>query len=76
MRKLAGLGRNEALVIAAEGYSPTSPVAQTVAAERYLLETVLRRPVIVKAMSTAGPPDGCEERRGNRAVTFPPPPTT
>jgi len=38
-------------LIAAEGYSPTSSIAQTVAAERYLLETVLRRPVVVKAMN-------------------------
>lgn len=49
MRKSAPLGRNEALVIAAEGYSAGSPTAQSVAAERYLLETVLRRPVIVRA---------------------------
>lgn len=53
LRKPVPLGKNEALVIAAEGYTPTGPVAQTVAAERYLLETVLRRPVIVKPMNTA-----------------------
>ncbi len=40
--------RNEALVIAAEGYVPTSSTAQRIAAERYLLETVLRRPIVVK----------------------------
>jgi len=45
------LPRGEALVIGAEGYAPSSPTAQTVAAERYLLETVLRRPVIVKSFS-------------------------
>jgi exopolyphosphatase/guanosine-5'-triphosphate,3'-diphosphate pyrophosphatase len=44
------LGKNEALVIAAEGYLQGSPTAQTIAAERYLLETVLRRPVVVRAM--------------------------
>lgn len=55
VRKPVGLGRNEALLIAAEGYTPTSPIAQTVAAERYLLETVLRRPVIVKAMANSVP---------------------
>jgi len=49
-QKIASLGLNEALVIAAEGYAPGSPTAQTIAAERYLLETVLRRPVVVKAM--------------------------
>jgi CHAD domain-containing protein/HD superfamily phosphodiesterase len=42
------LAKNEAVVIAAEGYSPGSPTAQAVAAERYLLETVLRRPVVVR----------------------------
>src|SRR5579864_3650828 len=47
LRKPAGLPRGEALVIGAEGYAPSSPTAQTVAAERFLLETVLRRPVIV-----------------------------
>lgn len=50
VRKPAVLGKNEALVIGAEGYTAGSPTAQTVAAERYLLETVLRRPVVVKAM--------------------------
>jgi hypothetical protein len=38
------------LVIVAEGYTEGSPTAQRVAAERYLLETVLRRPVVVRAM--------------------------
>jgi CHAD domain-containing protein/HD superfamily phosphodiesterase len=51
LRKPAPLGRNEALVISADGYTPASPTAQTIAAERYLLETVLRRPVVVKAAS-------------------------
>jgi CHAD domain-containing protein/HD superfamily phosphodiesterase len=49
LRKSAGLGRHEPLVIAAEGYVDRSPTAQAVAAERYLLETVLKRPVILKA---------------------------
>jgi HD superfamily phosphodiesterase len=44
------LAKNEAVVIAAEGYSTTSAIARTIAAERHLLETVLRRPVVVKAM--------------------------
>jgi CHAD domain-containing protein/HD superfamily phosphodiesterase len=51
LHKPEALGRNEALIISAEGYTPGSPIAQTIAAERYLLETVLRRPVVVKAMS-------------------------
>jgi CHAD domain-containing protein len=50
--------KNEALVIDAEGYSPLAPSAQTIAAERHLLETVLRRAVIVKAMkSNRKPPN-------------------
>ena len=43
---------NEALMIAAEGYSPLGRCAQTIAAERHLLETVLRRPMVVKPMKT------------------------
>lgn len=49
LRKPASLAKNEALVIAADGYVPDSPTAQTIAAERHLLETVLGRPVLVKA---------------------------
>jgi len=52
LRKPANLAPNEALIIAAEGYLPASPTAQAIAAERYLLETVLRRPVVVKAMKS------------------------
>jgi len=40
---------NEALTIAAEGYSPLGPSARIIAAERHLLETVLRRPVVIKS---------------------------
>jgi exopolyphosphatase/guanosine-5'-triphosphate,3'-diphosphate pyrophosphatase len=43
---------NEALVIAAEGYSPLGASAQTIAAERHLLETVLHRPILLKASRT------------------------
>jgi HD superfamily phosphodiesterase len=50
LRKPAKLPPNEALLIAAEGFVPGSPTAQAIAAERYLLETVLRRPVVVKPM--------------------------
>jgi exopolyphosphatase/guanosine-5'-triphosphate,3'-diphosphate pyrophosphatase len=44
---------NEALVIAAEGYSPTGDGARTIAAERHLLETILHRPVMMRAMKSA-----------------------
>lgn len=46
----SGLGRDEALIIGAEGYTSDSPTAQTIATERHLLETVLRRPIVVKPM--------------------------
>jgi CHAD domain-containing protein/HD superfamily phosphodiesterase len=45
--------KNAALVIAAEGYSPLAPSAQTIAAERHLLETVLRRAVVVRTKKSA-----------------------
>ena len=41
---------SEALIIAAEGYSSLGQSAQIIAAERHLLETVLRRPIVVKPM--------------------------
>ncbi len=47
------MGKNEALVIAAEGYSPLAPSAQTIAAERHLLETVLHRPVLIRPLKQA-----------------------
>jgi CHAD domain-containing protein len=53
VRKPATLRKNEALVIAAEGYADGTPTAQAIAAERYLLETVLRRPIIVRTMKNA-----------------------
>ena len=52
LHKPAKLAPNEALLIAAEGFVAGSSTAQAVAAERYLLETVLRRPVVVKAMKS------------------------
>ncbi len=53
LRKAAKLAPDEALIIAAEGFVPDSSTAQAVAAERYLLETVLRRPVVIRAMKSA-----------------------
>jgi exopolyphosphatase/guanosine-5'-triphosphate,3'-diphosphate pyrophosphatase len=43
----------EALVIAAEGYSPLGTSAQTIAAERHLLETLLHRPIIIRPLIPA-----------------------
>jgi CHAD domain-containing protein len=47
------VAHNQALVIAAEGYSALVPSAQTIAAERHLLETVLHRPVLIKPIKQA-----------------------
>ena len=55
LRKPTKLGPNEALIIEAEGFVAGSATAQAIAAERYLLETVLRRPVVVRAMKSAVP---------------------
>lgn len=54
LHKAPRLAKNVALVIAADGYAEGSPTAQAVAAERYLLETVMRRPIIVKASRAGG----------------------
>ncbi len=43
------VNNREALIISAEGYSPMAQSAQTIAAERHLLEIVLHRAVVVKA---------------------------
>jgi CHAD domain-containing protein len=56
LHKPATLGKNEAVIIGAEGFVDGTPTAQAVAAERYLLETVLRRPVVVKTMKIAARP--------------------
>lgn len=56
LRKAAKMAPNEALVISAEGFVAGSATAQAVAAERYLLETVLRRPVAVRALTISARP--------------------
>ncbi len=48
LRKPTPLGKNEAVVLAAEGYTEGNSTAHAIAAERYLLETILRRPILVK----------------------------
>ena len=52
LRKPAKLAANEALIVGAEGFLPNSSTAQAVAAGRYLLETVLRRPVVIRAVKS------------------------
>jgi CHAD domain-containing protein len=56
LRKTPALAKDEAVIIAAEGFAAGTLTAQAVAAERYLLETVLRRPVIVRAASSVRRP--------------------
>ncbi len=55
LRKPTKLAPNEALIIGAEGFVADSSTAQVVAAERYLLETVLRRPIVIRAMKSLTP---------------------
>jgi len=50
VRRPLSVAHHQALVIAAEGYSALVPAAQTIAAERHLLETVLHRPVLIKPL--------------------------
>jgi CHAD domain-containing protein len=45
--------RNKQLYIYAHGYSQTGTLAQEVAAARYLLETTLRRPLLVRTWRTS-----------------------
>ena len=44
---------NKILLIEAQGYSPRDNQAEAIAAARHLLETVYRRPVMVKPMKVA-----------------------
>jgi exopolyphosphatase/guanosine-5'-triphosphate,3'-diphosphate pyrophosphatase len=43
-------GRDGVVIVHSAGYSPLDRVAEDVAAARHLLETVLRRPVLVRAL--------------------------
>lgn len=47
--------RNGVLVIAAQGYSPRHRLADAIASARHLLETVYRRPVLVKPLRVSKP---------------------
>jgi exopolyphosphatase/guanosine-5'-triphosphate,3'-diphosphate pyrophosphatase len=42
--------KNKVLTIAAQGYSPRDNQAEAIAAARHLLETVHRRPVLIKVL--------------------------
>jgi len=70
LRRPPALAKNEALVIAAEGYSDGTKTAQAVAADRYLLETVLRRPVMLKGMPGSGHPVSRSRAKISRLKTL------
>jgi len=55
IRRLDLHQKNGFLVIAAEGYSARNRIAEGIAAARHLLETVQRRPVMVKPMPHHAP---------------------
>ena len=59
-----GSNANQVLLIAAQGYSPRDNQAEAIAAARHLLETVYRRPVMVKPMKLSKPKP--KPRTGNR----------
>ena len=54
LRVMNGNERSTILLIAAQGYSPRDDQAEAIAAARHLLETVYRRPVMIKPMKLAG----------------------
>lgn len=53
LRKSLKLASNEALIVGAEGFVANNLTAQTVAAERYLLEMVLRRPIVIRPIHSS-----------------------
>ncbi len=55
VRRLQVRDRNKVLLIAAQGYSSRDDQAEGIAAARHLLETVYRRPVMIKPMKVAKP---------------------
>jgi CHAD domain-containing protein len=55
IQRLEVRDQNGFLVIAAQGYSPRHRLAETIASARHLLETVYRRPVMVKPMIASKP---------------------
>ena len=53
------------VILSAEGYTARSDTARAVAAERHLLETLLRRPVLIRPMNTAPRVSGRTPSRRN-----------
>jgi hypothetical protein len=47
--------RDRVVVVQSTGYAPLDRAAESIAAARHLLETVIRHPVMVKDLRVAGP---------------------
>ena len=60
--------KNGFLVIAAEGYSARDRMAEGIASARHLLETVQRRPVMVKALTPPSPKPSAPGKSGTRGL--------
>lgn len=67
IQRLRVLNGGHVVLIAAQGYSSRNRTAEAIAAARHLLETVYRRPVMVKAMKARKTrPKAVSEKRGTR----------
>jgi len=59
IQRLEGAEKDGHLIIAAQGYNPRDSMAESIAAARHLLETVCRRPILVKPLARGqGKPSG------------------
>ena len=58
IQRLEVHAQNGVIEIAAQGYSPRDRMAEEIAAARHLLETVYRRPVMVKPLRVSRPKPG------------------
>ena len=54
IERLACVRQNGFLLIRAQAYNPRDRLAETIAGSRHLLETVYRRPVVVKPLRRVG----------------------
>jgi len=54
IERLACERQNGFLLIRAQAYNPRDRIAETIAGSRHLLETVYRRPVLIKPLRRAG----------------------
>jgi CHAD domain-containing protein len=66
IRRLRIFEKDRAVIVQAQGYAAWTRAAENIAASRHLLETVLRRPFLVKAMPAPGV--GRQSRTAPRTV--------